>query len=956
MNTNQSFQYTGSSEFKINGVSLEANEIALFNELTGEGGIGYIPYDGATVSVYVPIDKSSFIKDLEPSLNNKVYYLVSDVLYDDTQKDIIISLATEIPMVLMAGKYEGSFVFNNPNNYENLYLIWDYTDSLTSGYASYSGAATERYINIPFPDERGISGVNYNTVLKPVRYILSYNDRVIQDTGYVGLNTLANYNNLISAGISPSDINLVFPYDGLVDNGSGSIEFFKSASTDDESVLYVHSPLVNSSWNISRIDPYLKTFYIDTTDGDPTNVCSQTANVAMYHNGLGLYPVTGDQIFTDSTGLSPYNGNNAYHLISDVSMAVPPVSGGLYGLVGENGVVNAFAGCDCLEYAVPFIFQEDIVITQGVFINVPMQASNNPTEWRVLGSCDSYTFTSGDTGSIFDIVDCYGNNKRITVGTLNSESITTCSSTTPILVLGNGTYTLNKACLDFYLPKGLSFNYTTGEIFGTPEEACSYDITLRASNCLGYGGPKTINITVETGIKLTPFAIDVENFGDTGDAACAVSPIYTLLYHDGNGRVPDINDNIYIDYKATTKFMGGSQWYKIDHSTYSIKVCETGTVCDKNECPSVTTTTTSTTTTTTTTTLPTGDWFTATLCPDGLVIATLVDTTTSGFIVGDYVKTTDGNCWEITATTTASYPYVLIDNTVGPYGDCATCLNITTTTTTTTTTTAPVFTAFSMDPDRQLSAYNACANSTGPLSTYYHNGTNPYPVVNDFVYTNSIGTIPLAGGNGWYYFFDGAAYAMQVASTGQVLLIVACSGVTTTTTTTTLPTTYYLARQCGGIGSLVLISYQSFSTLSPLDIVKCANNVCYEIVISSSPGVAVSSVLFTYDNCVDCTGITTTTTTSTTTTSTTTTTTTTTTTAAPPVSSFFRHGDQDVICESPIAEFFIDGAVGSIGNSIYEYVLGVYVLAPANYYLQLATTVAYEWDGTNWTGNSTLCV
>jgi hypothetical protein len=633
---------------------------------------------------------------------------------------------------------------------------------------------------------------------------------------------------------------------------------------------------------------------------------------------------------------------------------IPPVSGGLYGLVNSNGVVIAFAGCDCLEYAPPFIFQEDIVITQGVFVNVPMQASNNPTLWRVLGSCDSYTFTSGDTGSIFDIVDCYGNNKRITVGTRGSENITTCSSATPILVLGNGTYISNKACLDFILPKGLSFNYETGDLYGTPEEACSYDITLRASNCLGYGGPKTINITVETGIKLTPFAIDVENFGDTGDAACAVSPIYTLLYHDGNGRVPDVNDNIYIDYKATTKFMGGSQWYKIDHSTYSIKVCETGTVCDKNECPSVTTTTTTTTSTTTTTTLPAGDWFTATLCPDGLVIATLVDTTTSGFIVGDYVKTSDGNCWEITATTTASYPYVLIDNTVGPYIDCATCLNITTTTTTTTTTTAPVFTAFSMDPDAQTTQYNACANSTGPLVTYYHNGVNPYPVAYDFVYTNSIGTIPLAGGGSWYYFYDGADYVMQVANTGQVLMVVACAGVTTTTTTTTIPTTYYDATPCGG-SRTYLISHQSFTTLTAGQVVKCVNNICYTILASAAPGVAVSSVLFIYDDCVDCTGITTTTTTTTTTTSTTTTTTSTTT-AAPPTSTFFRHGDQDVICESPIAEFFIDGAAGTPGNNIYEYIGGIYVLAPANYYLQLSTITAHEWDGTNWTGNSTLCV
>jgi len=111
-------------------------------------------------------------------------------------------------------------------------------------------------------------------------------------------------------------------------------------------------------------------------------------------------------------------------MIDTVTCTVPSPTNKTYIEVDESGLVLTLSPCNCYEYAVPFIFQEDIVITQGKFINVPMQASNNPTIWRVLGSCDSYTFTGGDTGSIYDIVDCYGNNKRITVGTLNSESST----------------------------------------------------------------------------------------------------------------------------------------------------------------------------------------------------------------------------------------------------------------------------------------------------------------------------------------------------------------------------------------------------------------------------------------------------------------------------------------------------------------------------------------------------
>jgi len=150
MNTEQGFSYTGSSDYLLNNVPLGPTEIALFDTLTGFGGIDYIPYDGATVTLKTgEINANVDIKNLEPSLNNKVYYLVSDVLYDETQKDLIISLATEVPVSLIANRYEGSFVFNNPNNYSNLYLIWDYTDSLSSGFGSYSGGAVEKYIDIP---------------------------------------------------------------------------------------------------------------------------------------------------------------------------------------------------------------------------------------------------------------------------------------------------------------------------------------------------------------------------------------------------------------------------------------------------------------------------------------------------------------------------------------------------------------------------------------------------------------------------------------------------------------------------------------------------------------------------------------------------------------------------------------------------------------------------------------
>jgi len=85
---------------------------------------------------------------------------------------------------------------------------------------------------------------------------------VVADSGYVGLNSLTNYNNLIAAGVDPEDINLVFPYNGLVNNGNGSLRFKKLDSTIDTAEIIVSSPLSTSTWIINKVDPYLTPFYI----------------------------------------------------------------------------------------------------------------------------------------------------------------------------------------------------------------------------------------------------------------------------------------------------------------------------------------------------------------------------------------------------------------------------------------------------------------------------------------------------------------------------------------------------------------------------------------------------------------------------------------------------------------------------------------------------------------------
>lgn len=61
---------------------------------------------------------------------------------------------------------------------------------------------------------------------------------------------------------------------------------------------------------------------------------------------------------------------------------------------------------------------------------------------------------------------------------------------------------------------------------------------------------------------------------------------------------------------------------------------------------------------------------------------------------------------------------------------------------------AATYTAFSSST-AQSNSSNACFSTRN--QTYYHNGSNSYPALNDYVYTDSAGTTTVGGG---YYNVD----------------------------------------------------------------------------------------------------------------------------------------------------------------------------------------------------------
>jgi hypothetical protein len=221
------FSYTGSVEYSFQNVVLNEvndNAIVTYNK-SGYQGINAVPYDGATVTMKA--DASGAVRDFDPNMNNRMFYLVTDQTYTLDQYDTVLSIATEVYPTLTAGEFVATFVFSNPNDYKNLYLIWDYVNDMDEGRASFTGDDFERYLDVDFGSDIGRAGLYYDIPSVPARIKIQWEGEVVLDTGYVGLNSAANYNALIAAGVDDADISLVEPYDGLVNNGTAT-ETFRS--------------------------------------------------------------------------------------------------------------------------------------------------------------------------------------------------------------------------------------------------------------------------------------------------------------------------------------------------------------------------------------------------------------------------------------------------------------------------------------------------------------------------------------------------------------------------------------------------------------------------------------------------------------------------------------------------------------------------------------------------------
>lgn len=117
------------SPTNIDFVLLESDGISLYDSNTDQPSVGVIPAIGSTIK----IQSEKYITDtfdFDP-LANSFKYLVSNTLYTESQINTLRPLLVEATPILnpVTGKYESSFVYNNPSGFEYLYLVWDLTNA-----------------------------------------------------------------------------------------------------------------------------------------------------------------------------------------------------------------------------------------------------------------------------------------------------------------------------------------------------------------------------------------------------------------------------------------------------------------------------------------------------------------------------------------------------------------------------------------------------------------------------------------------------------------------------------------------------------------------------------------------------------------------------------------------------------------------------------------------------------
>ena len=597
-----SYDYTSNagSDIAFSGYIPARGVVGRFTGTTGWPPGDSIPTPGDTVTLKGSIlTDSGTDKGFNDGLNNKMYYLVTDTEYTNGDTASLKSAATPIAPTYNASSqaYEADFVYSRPSNEKYLYLLWDYTDNIPSGTTGCSEAQVgTSCVDMDYGTNIGQASLSYDARNTPNRFVFKYNEVTIFDTGYVGLNSTANYNALIAAGVAEADINLASPYTGTVNNGVGTESFLKYSASLTKGELTVYAPLATEDgWCVSSVAPSLTAFSIFTTGRETeTEVCADTAATTYYHDGANAVPEASYTIYTDAAGTTKLEGQSLYYALGSSG------SSNTWIVVNNAGVVVQAGGCSCAEVAIPVISTTTITLIENTDISYTLDATNNPTSWALVSSCKEYSLFGGTRGAVFSGTHCkVAEAKVVTVGAGNTA--TECFSGATVTQLSgssDATFTLTGICLEDILPNGMTFD--NGVLSGRPTVSGDYQLRLTATNCFGTSVETSVIISVSPE-GLFKFNMDGGHPQDSSSAACALTAEYSFFYQDGDFAYPQLNDRVFVlaedddrllesppTLNATgasnyIPFNGQDKWYLMDNNV-AIKIARDGRVIDTYEC------------------------------------------------------------------------------------------------------------------------------------------------------------------------------------------------------------------------------------------------------------------------------------------------------------------------------------------------------------------------------------
>tara|TARA_R110000824_G_scaffold21748_2_gene80773 strand:- start:130 stop:3327 length:3198 start_codon:yes stop_codon:yes gene_type:complete len=566
-----------------------------------------IPSEGDNVTLYGPADISnSGNKGFEEGLNNTLSFLLSNIEYGPNDLATVLSLATPMAAGYNPGeeRYEGSFIYLNPANNPYLYLVWDYTDRISAGNVGSSiGKLGENHVELDYGAQVGNGSLTYDANSNPNRFVLKYNNVIVGDTGYVGLNTVANYNALIAAGVPDEEINLSFPYDGLVNNGSGTLNFKKYSAdlTKGELVAYTKTT-PSDGWDAGVVGATLTSFNINPIARETeTGVCADTAATPHFHDGVGAAPMVGNTIYTVADGSQPMIGGGAYFATGVAGPANTWI------VVDSRGMVQEVGDCACAEVAIPIVEAATIIVYQNQYIDLMLQATNNPTQWQIIDTCVQYVLYGGTDGAVFSGTNCLTPEAQV-ITVPKGETRVVCFEDLTVSQLSgsaDATFTSGPVCNSDLLPQGMSLD-ASGSLTGEPSATGHYEFVVRATNCFGDSADQVIIVDISA-VGYNRFLMDGVNAHEDSADACAALGAYTLFYHDGmedtDTEYPLLNNVVYFydEYVANQhlesveaegdqwahyqRFNGGNKWYKMDNN-FVIKIAIDGTVIDIFDCTS----------------------------------------------------------------------------------------------------------------------------------------------------------------------------------------------------------------------------------------------------------------------------------------------------------------------------------------------------------------------------------